>query len=429
MTSAVRYDESLEIMVRVVRDQLGAGALEGGLVLREAAGRLAFLSGAELPESTAAELEARLYEQLGVYARDDRVLLTPSSLGASHLLQESNIQWLQVGEGRVRHLDRKVVGVDWLAGIVSAVATPPRFVFSSLKGGVGRTTAVCVAAAELARDGKNVLVVDLDLEAPGVGSILLSNGTQPRFGSIDYLAESTVSPRAAELVPEMVATSELTGQVGGRIDVVPAVGSATRPQNFLGKLSRALLDVAHDSSTLSVRKKIGCLLHDVTQRVEYDVVLIDARAGLSEITAGPLLELGAQVLLFGTAQQQTLDGYRFLFAHLASLVPPGHESPWNCLQMVQAKASPDEVQNRWFLEEVHSLFQDHLYEEIEALEGFNFDIEDREAPHYPVPIAMNPLFASWDPARRPSDLTSGFYEASFSPFITVLARRLKSGGR
>jgi len=118
---------------------------------------------------------------------------------------------------------RRLVGVDWLAGPSRAQASPRRIVFGSLKGGVGRTTALCVAAADLARQGKNVLVVDLDLEAAGVGSLLLPQGSVslPRYGTLDYLAESCVDEDPSKMISELVGISPLTSQHSGRVDVAP----------------------------------------------------------------------------------------------------------------------------------------------------------------------------------------------------------------
>lgn len=424
MRVPVRYDESFERLAEAVESTLGLEALVRGVVLREAAGRLAFVCGDEITQNQKEALSLKLADRLGLYAREDRVLVESDSPGAKRLLDERPARWLRYHDRLIRCVDRRIVGADWIGGPLETEQAPPRFVFSSLKGGVGRSTALCIVASELARRGKNVLVIDLDLEAPGVGSFLLPTEAQPDFGTIDYLAEACLSRDLSELVPRMIGTSPLTSQ-GGRIDVVPAVGRTTRPEHFLGKLSQAMLDAAPEGTNLTLKTKAAQLVDQVVDRSTYDVVLVDARAGLSEITAAPLLGLGATVLLFGTAQQQTIDGFRFLFAHLASLVPPEQASPWEFLQMVQAKATADEATNQWYLEELHSLFEEHLYEEQENLEGFNFDITDPDAPHYPVAVAMNPLFATWDPARRPTDLSQVIHEASFAPLVLTITRRLR----
>ncbi|MCP9962042.1 hypothetical protein LUX05_12840 [Streptomyces somaliensis] len=57
---------------------------------------------------------------------------------------------------------------------------------------MGRTTATAVLARRLADEGRIVLVVDLDLESPGVGPLLLAGGTPCTHGVVDHLVESAL---------------------------------------------------------------------------------------------------------------------------------------------------------------------------------------------------------------------------------------------
>src|SRR5690606_11833904 len=77
--------------------------------------------------------------------------------------------------GFVRLIERRIVGQDWLQPPREPLeGAPPVVVFASHKGGVGRSTALAVAAAAFSESGLNVLVIDLDLEAPGLGDMLLT---------------------------------------------------------------------------------------------------------------------------------------------------------------------------------------------------------------------------------------------------------------
>lgn len=429
MKAHVGYDESVDILVAMVRDVLGADAFTRGVVLREAGGKLAFFSHVPLSDAQRGKLGPLLVQRLGQYARTDRVLAARGDVGAAPILDATQVQWIEAHGMTVRYLDRRIVGADWLEGPDLSVPSVPRVVFASLKGGVGRTTALCVAAAELARQGRNVLAVDLDLEAAGLGTMLLPQdaGQRPRYGVLDYLVELSVSGEVDPICEDMKAASSLDVGHSGRVDVVPAYGTMTRPEHYLGKLSRAMLDTGPDGEPLPVRSKVARMV-DALAPDSYDVVLLDARAGLAELTAGPLLALSATLLLFSTAQQQSIEDMRLLLAHLHTLIRPGQESPWQTLQCILAKATPNSGRNAWFIDEVYKLFQDHVYEAQEGLEGFNFHPDDRDAPHYPVPIAFNPLFADWDPSRSADDLTQPFYENSFRPFLDAIVRRLDRPG-
>lgn len=414
-----RFDESLTRLVDVVATKLGAEALASGVVLRDASGRLVFFSATVLAEEQAKGLADALIDALGVYARSDRPVVSRDEPGAERVLKDPGVRERELPKGRIRYLDRRLVGADWLRKPLPLTSVPARFVFASLKGGVGRSTALSVVAAEQSRQGKNVLVVDLDLEAPGIGSMLLGGDRRPRFGSLDYLVERNFG-QVGDL-DAFVGTSALTAGAG-LVDVVPVVGldSLTAPENYLAKLSRAMLEgVGEDGTPTSLAEKLAGLLSELESRRTYDLVLVDARAGLAELAAGPLLGLGANVLLFGTAQTQTLEGLRFLFAHLASLIAPGTPSPWSVLKMVHAKAQQLASQEQ-FRDELSELFAEYLYEEQTSLTEFNFGPNDPDAPHSPIVVPLDLAFADWDPTAEPSKLIATYYARTYGALLSYV---------
>ncbi|MBI5592256.1 MAG: AAA family ATPase [Deltaproteobacteria bacterium] len=68
----------------------------------------------------------------------------------------------------------------------------PRIVFFGLKGGVGRSTAMAMLAYDLARTGKRVLLIDFDLESPGLSGLLLPPDRFADFGMVDWFIEDAV---------------------------------------------------------------------------------------------------------------------------------------------------------------------------------------------------------------------------------------------
>ncbi len=111
----------------------------------------------------------------------------------------------------------------------------PRVTFFGIKGGVGRSTALVIWAWQLAKQGKHVLVFDLDLESPGVSSTLLPQVNLPDYGIVDWLVEDGVGQ--AEIVEKsMTASSPLAKDLSGEIRVVSAFGRETG--DYLPKLAR-----------------------------------------------------------------------------------------------------------------------------------------------------------------------------------------------
>jgi Mrp family chromosome partitioning ATPase len=190
-----------------------------------------------------------------------------------------------------------------------------------VKGGVGRSTALAIAAADLAAQGRNVLALDLDLEAPGLGAFLLTREEMPKYGATDWFAAVAAGADAESLIPDMTGASPFTS-AQAVVDVVPAAGRD--PGAYLSKLARAYTpgSAGDRYSALSFSKKADALIAQLASRQRYDAVLIDARAGLHETSGGLILGVGAKALLFGIDTPQTFDDFRLLFGALAEALDP-----------------------------------------------------------------------------------------------------------
>jgi len=80
--------------------------------------------------------------------------------------------------------------------------------FYSYRGGVGRTMALANTAAELAKRGRRILIVDFDLEAPGISTFSFSD--QAASGVVDYINDYLTTGKAPP-VDAFVQKCELTG--------------------------------------------------------------------------------------------------------------------------------------------------------------------------------------------------------------------------
>jgi MinD-like ATPase involved in chromosome partitioning or flagellar assembly len=425
------FDDSLPRLAETIVETLGANALDNGVVLRDAAGRLAFVHDGDSSSVTNPQaIESAVREGLGAYARFGRALLFRDDPGADILLDEESHLRVLVGETYCNLVDRRIVGSGWLESPPKIEPAIPRIVFASLKGGVGRSTAVAVAAADLAQRNKNVLVVDLDLEAPGIGPLLLDEERMPKYGAIDFLIENGIRNIETDVLADFIGTSSLTTGAGGRVDVVPALGSVSlgAPQNILPKLARAMIeDVSDEGISTSVGNKIEKMISALSAQNSYDVVFIDSRAGLAELTAPAVLGLGATVLLFGTAQRQTIEGYQALFAGLNLLAQrdrdEGDLAEWRLMfKAVYAKASLENEVASDFRDELFDLFAGTIYdvESEETEQPITFDIDDSDAPHWPLVIPFSQGFVDFDPVATPNQLTRAFYEQTYRSFIDGL---------
>lgn len=425
----VFFDEALPRFAEAIVTEFGEEELHQGVILRDAGGLLKFISTQAFASEEKDAIANRLKDSIGNYARPDGVLASADAPGSTKLLASPHALPIRTQSGTLRLIDRRIIGSAWLDLPSDVVSMPPRVVFASLKGGVGRSTALSVTAADLARRNKNVLVIDLDIEAPGVGNLLLDDERLPRFGVVDYLIENGIGGIADSYLSDFIGTSSLTASSGGRVDVMPALGreSVDHPTNTLAKLARAMIeDVDAEGASISFAQKLSGMVERFTKTSSYDVVLLDTKAGLSEVAAPAILSLGASILLFGTAQRQTIQGYEALFAALNMLAgrdrAEGRPASWRLMfKSVYAKASLDDHTAQRHRDNLYDLFADNLYDEdVEGppdVDAVSFDIDDPVAPHWPLIIPFAQGFVDFDPVFTETQLTAGFYEQTYRQFL------------
>ena len=286
--------------------------------------------------------------------------------------------------------DRLIHGSSW-SQIRAVSGGTPRLIFFSLKGGVGRSTALAALAWHLSSEGRRVLAVDLDLESPGISTFLLPPEQQPSAGLVDWLVEDLVD-RGDDVLPDVYSLSP--SAPGAEIIVVPAHG--TEPGPYISKLGRAWMAKGVGGDQERWEKRLDRLLTQLEDEHQPDVVLIDSRSGLDDVASNAIAALGAQcVMLFATDDRQTWQGYGSLFRHwqatgvakdvrerlhvVAALVP--EEDPAGHMMRVR-DASLD-------------LFERTLYDEVEGdqVTGeedlFSFTRDDEAAPHFPWEVRWN----------------------------------------
>jgi hypothetical protein len=290
-------------------------------------------------------------------------------------------------------VDRLLSESSWTTIANETQDKAKRVVFFSIKGGVGRSTALAVSAWSLAEQGKRVLVLDLDLESPGLSSTLLPDGRRPQYGITDWLLEDLVD-NGPTVFDDMVVSSSISHN--GEILVAPAHGQESG--EYLSKLGRAWMPKVNiDGSREIWSARLLRLLVQLEARYQPDVVLIDSRAGIDEISSACITDLGANlILLFALEGSQTWMGYRILFDHWlkTGVIQKIRER----LQMVCAlmPETEREAYLQVMREKAWILMSEACYEEIAPgaaeITEWSFDIDDEDAPHALWPIDWHRSF-------------------------------------
>lgn len=201
--------------------------------------------------------------------------------------------------------------------------------FYSFKGGVGRTMALANTALLLAGAKRRVLVIDCDLEAPG---LTLIDEFRPHDvyarGFVDLVTDFIQRsqddaipapekiPDVADHVHELQIPREYRGTSGGSLHIMPA--GAMRGQaragvddEYEGRLHRISFPAMYDAG-------VGCpFFLELRERLRkldrFDYVLIDSRTGFSDVGGICTQDLpDALVILTGLNKQHVFGTVRVL---------------------------------------------------------------------------------------------------------------------
>ncbi|MBB5139374.1 MinD-like ATPase involved in chromosome partitioning or flagellar assembly [Thermocatellispora tengchongensis] len=190
----------------------------------------------------------------------------------------------------------------------------------SFKGGVGRTLHAVALADGIAQRGGRVLLVDADLEAPGITWMFTSHGRRVDFSYEDFLAllHSSEDGRPTEAVT--LGAAYLPNQAIDGVIVMP-----TR---------RSLRDIApprlEPTDLLTPGRSIYYLtesLAELAERLGASTVLLDLRAGGSELSAPVLLDSRVQRIFVTSISNQSLRGTARLIRELGRRAPSRRIDP------------------------------------------------------------------------------------------------------
>src|SRR5437660_7514582 len=132
-------------------------------------------------------------------------------------------------------------------------------------------------AAELVRRGRRVLVVDFDLEAPGLETYQHLRPEKPHPGIVEYVTQFRQTYEVPNL-QEFIYETKPIGKKGGRLWVMPAGRRDKAYRNALVDLDWKRLYKDQHGFLLFEDTKVGW-----EEELKPDYVLIDSRAGDTDV--------------------------------------------------------------------------------------------------------------------------------------------------
>jgi tetratricopeptide (TPR) repeat protein len=189
--------------------------------------------------------------------------------------------------------------------------------FYSYKGGVGRSLALANIATRLSEFGKQVCMLDFDLEAPGLHykfpNILEDYGRSIDKGIVDYVYEFTNNG----VIPDSLRNYSYSWFrfKNSCLTLIPAGNPTTN--NYWKKLS----SINWHELIFQNENGLALLLelrYKIQKEINPDFLLIDSRTGVSDLSGIALSYLADEVVVFAANNKENLEGAKKIIKSISN---------------------------------------------------------------------------------------------------------------
>ncbi len=220
---------------------------------------------------------------------------------------------------------------------IPEIGPAPFITFYSFKGGVGRSMAVMNIGSLLATRGFRVLVLDMDLEAPGASYLLQNQNKQQEqnqippqhlLGFVDLFGEANTKGEDADmgvLTPsEIIAKythplalfeipegEDVVKNPGGQLRIMPAGRPGT---DYARRLQDLDLPGLYQEGV--GKPLIGAFKKIIQDSNEFDFVLVDSRTGFSDESGICTRDLADRLVVITGLNHQNVEGTAAFFRAL-----------------------------------------------------------------------------------------------------------------
>jgi AAA domain len=313
--------------------------------------------------------------------------------------------------GSLFFLDRHVDKTNWFINTKRLEFKSKIISFYSFKGGLGRTTALVLSALHLARKGKKVVLIDFDLEAPGLASLFINedDSTLQVKGVTDFMLDLSVNQFQIDKIDIndyyfLQNKQDLVGQNGGELLIFPATDTSyngSLKMNYIDKLSKINLQYASQANYAPDE-----LIKLIDSALEPDFIFIDTRTGVNDI-GGLVFQRYADInFLFFYGNQQNMFGLESVLEKLSQIKTNFYlvNSP------VPIDNETEEM--NYFLDRSYDIFSTHYYKEDKIP-----DIRDSTAAHYPLIVPYNETASFLNNTNKLKILLEE--KGSENPYLTI----------
>lgn len=304
--------------------------------------------------------------------KEDDFIIEELEKSSNRVAEKYNIYFSE------RHLDKS----NWFINH-KFDSSIPIISFYSFKGGLGRTTAMVLSAITMARVGKKVVLLDLDLEAPGLSSIFENENhdyTKVK-GVLDFLIELSANSNNIKRLKIddyyfTVNSQELVGTNGGELIIVPAAATdEDSAEGYIDKLSKTNITFNEHKTFL-----LDNLMRVIQNELKPDYILLDTRTGINDIGGMVFNRYSNMIFLFFYGNQQNMFGLKAMLPNLVKT-----KAPFFLINSPVPENESDKAEELdYFIESSYSLFSELYYKEDKVPEQ-----NDKSAEHYPINVPFS----------------------------------------
>ena len=176
--------------------------------------------------------------------------------------------------------------------------------FYSYKGGVGRTLAASNFAVYLAKLGLKTVVIDFDLEAPGIDAKFgLPELASNQKGLLDYILVFQQTNQAMESLQDILIPVPLDNADKTTLWLIPA--GQYLSENYyrqLNQLDWSVLFSEERDGVSFFQQFLACLKSELNA----DFVIIDSRTGITEISGLCTQQLADEVVMLSSLSSESI---------------------------------------------------------------------------------------------------------------------------
>ena len=399
----ITFNNSLDAAARSVHLWDKKSLLSEVTVIRDVYGRLSFLMNntKSVPDLDKQELATIFQQEFGSYFSGKIYWKKLSDSNKQNkieerqkliidILEQERINWKMMDDIKFYLSERPIAKKAWVCHLTNqesvwsydeatGIGGKKVITFYSFKGGMGRTTALAAVALTLVRQGKNVMMVDTDIEAPGLATLFFDEELIAR-GVLDYLIEHEIDNRASVTDYVLDVTDPaLLAENEGHLFLMPA---GKLDENYLQKLAR--IDF-QDNRPGYLREALTTLLKDIKEHYDVDYILIDARAGFHDMGGVAVAQLPHGSVLFGNDSRQSWDGLTQVLRTIAE----GHKADFPVMivgTMCPKIASEGYMSARnHFINKSYTVCVENYYDDESGIPG----VEAEGEIHFPEFLSFN----------------------------------------